>query len=160
MYRALVIAAPQPLHEGLRAGSVIGLLVVQRPTTGFIEFGADNASARPLRNSATAALSASLNDAPWVVILPLTSALTIASGDSCRSTSGVGALTVLPGAWHAAHERLKTAWPLLPAGDGAAGVCGAWAAPTSVPKAISSAEMAVPTRINPPGGSRIAIRES
>src|SRR3954470_24205917 len=159
MYRALVIAAPQPLHEGLRRVSFIGLFVVQRPTTGFIEFAADNVSARPLRNSATAALSASLNDAAWVVILPLTSALTIASGDSCRSTSGVGALTVLPAAWHAAHERLKTAWP-VPAGAGATGVCGAWAAPASVPNATIAAEIAVPTRINPPGESPVAIRES
>ena len=116
--RVLAGPAPQPFQAGPLAGSVIGLLVVQRPTFGFIEFAVGADSARPARNSATAAFSASDSAEPCMAIFPLTSALTIASGESCRSTSGVGALTVLPGAWHVAQERSKTAWPFAAAGAG------------------------------------------
>jgi hypothetical protein len=87
--RLFVTPAPQPFHpaSSARAVSAAGE-VVQRPT---LDGGAPVPTGRPARKPATARRSASVSSEPWRNMLPLVSAVMMASGASSASVSRRGA---------------------------------------------------------------------
>ncbi len=110
-YRVFVTVPPKPFQFAPLPGSAIGGAGdVQRPT---FESGGAVPNARPARNSATALFSASLSSLAWRNMLPVVSAVTIASGENCPSVSRLGARESAAGfAWHVAQVFWYTAAPV------------------------------------------------
>src|SRR4030095_13316111 len=75
--REFEASLPQLIHEGPRVGSVVGVEPVHR--FGAWVAAAETAGARPVKNCATAARSATESPAPCALIFPIVSVLTIAS---------------------------------------------------------------------------------
>jgi hypothetical protein len=98
----LATVPPQPFQPALIAAAVnAGGAAVQRPT---LEGGAAAPIGRPARNPATARRSASVSSEPCRNMLPLVSAVRIASGAIAASVSRRGARESAAGcAWQLAH---------------------------------------------------------
>ena len=85
--RAFATPAPQPFHDGPELGLDIAGADAHRP----VDASDAPPTARPVTNSATSRRSASVSFSPWIRMLPLVSALTIASGAKVASVAGFGA---------------------------------------------------------------------